>query len=155
MSGIKHVNWQDIPAKRKAEHENYQYNRRKFLGFGETANTCVSVYEIPPGKAAYPYHYHHKNEETFFIISGTGLLKTPAGESAVGPGDLLYFPANENGAHKLTNMSDTQPLVYIDFDVVHDIDVTVYPDSNKIAVWGKDTNRVYRTDDDVDYYTGE
>lgn len=35
------------------------------------------------------------------------------------------------------------------------IDITLYPDSDKIAVWGKDTNRVYRTDDNVAYYEGE
>jgi len=154
MENFRRANINDLPAKHKVGTESYEYTRKKFVPFG-VGNTLVSVYEIPPHKSAYPYHYHHKNEETFYIISGTGRLRTPQGESAVGPGDLLYFPANENGAHKLTNTSDTQPLVYIDFDVVHDIDVTVYPDSNKIAVWGKDTNRVYRTDDDVDYYTGE
>lgn len=40
------------------------------------------------------------------------------------------------GAHKLTNTSKTENLVYIDFDVIHDLDVTVYPDSNKIGIWG-------------------
>ena len=154
MENFRRGNINDLPAKHKIGTENYEYVRKKFVPFG-VGSTLVSVYEVPPHKSAYPYHYHHKNEETFYIISGTGLLKTPEGETQVSPGDLLYFPANENGAHKLTNTSDTEPLVYIDFDVVHDIDVTMYPDSNKIAVWGKGTNRVYRTDDDVDYYTGE
>ena len=31
----------------------------------------------------------------------------------------------------------------------------VYPDSGKLGIWGKDTNRIYRLDDDVDYYEGE
>ena len=155
MSRIKHCKIEEIPAGHKCEHEGYEYFRRKFVPFGEANHTHVCVYEIPPMKAAYPYHFHYKTEETFYIISGTGILKTPEGEWKVSAGELIFFPAGEAGAHKLTNTSDTQPLVYIDFDVVHDIDVTVYPDSNKIAVWGKDTNRVYRTDDDVDYYTGE
>ena len=46
-------------------------------------------------------------------------------------------------------------LIYIDFDVVHDLDVAVYPDSGKIGIWGKNVNRVWRTDDDVDYYENE
>ena len=62
---------------------------------------------------------------------------------------------NEKGAHKLTNSSVTEKLVYLDVDVLHNIDVALYPDSGKIGVWGKDTNRVYRMDDDVDYYEGE
>lgn len=155
MSGIKHMNWQDIPSKQKAEHEDYVYRRRKFLGFGETNNICVSIYEIPPGKAAYPYHYHHKNEETFFILRGHGLLKTPEGEKNVWAGDLLFFPANCDGAHKLTNLSDTEDLVYLDVDVVHDLDVAVYPETGKLGVWGKNINRIWRQQDDVDYYDGE
>ena len=43
MSGIKHINWEDIPAKRKAEHENYQYNRRKFWAL-ERLPIPVSVF---------------------------------------------------------------------------------------------------------------
>ena len=155
MSGIKHVNWEDLPAKQKAEHPDYVYNRRKFLGFGDAANTWVSVYEIPPGKSAYPYHYHCKNEETFFIIRGHGLLKTPEGERRVEAGDFLFFPASSEGAHKLTNLSDTEDLVYLDFDVVHDLDVAVYPETGKLGVWGKGINRVWRGQDEVDYYDGE
>lgn len=115
----------------------------------------VSIYEIPPMKSAYPYHYHHKNEETFYIISGEGMLKTPQGEKKVSAGELLFFPATSEGAHKLTNTSETEKLIYIDFDVVHDLDVAVYPDSNKIGIWGKGVNKVYTLENDTDYYDGE
>ena len=70
-------------------------------------------------------------------------------------GDLLFFPADESGAHKLTNDSDTENLVYIDFDAINDLDAAVYPDSGKIGVWGRNINRVYRMDDKVDYDDGE
>lgn len=152
---IKHSTISDLPARHVAEHEGYEYTRRRFVRRGEAENTLVSVYEIPPGKAAYPYHYHLKDEETFYILSGEGLLKTPVGERPVHAGELLFFPAGSAGAHKLTNTSSTEKLVYIDFDVIHDLDVAVYPDSGKIGVWGKDVNRVYRASDNVDYYDGE
>ena len=155
MSDFKHVNIADLAISHKGEHEGYEYDRKKFLPFGAAEHALVSIYEIPPQKAAYPYHYHCKNEEVFYIISGEGLLKTPEGERTVKEGDLLFFPANEKGAHKLTNLSETEKLVYIDFDVVHDLDVAFYPDSGKIGVWGKEINRIYRVDNDVDYYDGE
>ena len=82
-------------------------------------------------------------------------MKTPEGEKTVSAGDLLFFPANSDGAHKLTNLSDTEDLVYLDFDVVHDLDVAVYPETGKLGVWGKNINRVWRQQDDVDYYDGE
>ena len=152
---MKHRKISELDTSHKAEQEPYEYYKREFVPRSYAASTMVSVYEIPPLKSAYPYHYHLKNEETFYIISGEGILKTPEGERKVTAGDLLFFPASEEGAHKLTNTSETEKLVYIDFDVIHDMDVTIYPDSNKIAVWGKNVNRVYPLEADVGYYEGE
>ena len=145
---------EDLPAQHRAEHEGYEYTRRRFVRRGESGNTLVSVYEIPPGKAAYPYHYHLKDEETFCILRGEGTLRTPQGEQIVHAGDMIFFPAGSEGAHKLTN-TGSETLVYIDFDVIHDLDAAVYPDSGKIGLWGKDINRVYPIEADVPYYDGE
>ena len=155
MSEIKHSKIEDIPVSHKCEHEGYEYYRRKFIPFGGAKDSLVSVYEIPPRKAAYPYHFHHNNEETFYIISGNGLLKTPEGERKVSAGELIFFPTGEQGAHKLTNCSETENLVYIDFDVTHDADITEYPDSGKIGIWGMGINELYPRSANVDYYEGE
>lgn len=155
MGEIRHTRIDDIPASHKAEHGDFEYYRRKFVPFGAAKNTVVSVYEIPPLKSAYPYHYHHKNEETFYILSGEGILKTPDGERKVTAGELLFFPTGPEGAHRLTNSSQTEMLVYIDFDAVHDIDIAVYPDSEKLGVWGMGINQVFPQDRSVDYYHGE
>jgi len=114
----------------------------------------VSLYEIPPGKSAYPYHYHTQNEECFYILSGSGSLRTPEGERPVQAGEFLFFPAGEQGAHKLTNTGDVN-LVYLDYDAEHEIDVAFYPDSGKIGIWGMGINQVYKTEDQVGYYEGE
>ena len=155
MDPVKHEKLSRLPVSHKCEHSDYEYYRRKFVPFGAAKNTLVSVYEVPPGKAAYPYHYHHKNEETFYILSGQGVLKTPQGERNVEAGEFLFFPTGPEGAHKLTNTSETQMLVYIDFDVVHDIDIAVYPDSDKLGVWGMGINQIFPRADAVDYYHGE
>ena len=155
MSEIKHSKIEDIPVRSKCEHEGYEYYRKKFIPFGGAKNSLVSVYEIPPHKSAYPYHFHHNNEETFYILSGEGVLRTPDGERKVSAGEFLFFPTGPAGAHKLTNSSDTENLVYIDFDVVHDVDITIYPDSEKIGVWGMGINQLYPQAEAVDYYDGE
>ena len=152
---IKHSKIEDIPAGHKCEHPDYEYFRRKFIPFGGAKNTVVSVYEVPPKKAAYPYHYHYKNEETFYVLSGEGILKTPDGERQVTAGELIFFPTGPAGAHKLTNSSKTESLVYIDFDVVHDIDAAIYPDSGKLGIWGMGINKIFPEDANVDYYDGE
>ena len=155
MSEIKQFSIDHLPATHRHEQEQFEYFRKKVVPYGASRNTVVSVYEIPPHKSAYPYHYHHKNEETFFILSGNGILKTPQGERTVSAGDFLFFPTGPQGAHRITNSSDTENLVYIDFDTVHDLDIAIYPDSDKIGIWGMGINKIYPSIADVDYYQGE
>lgn len=139
----------------KNEKEGYEYYKTELVSRSMGKQSVVSRYEIPPGKAAYPYHYHCKNEESFYILSGSGLLRTPDGERRISAGDFVFFPADESGAHKLTNDSPSEMLVYLDFDTKNELDVCFYPDSGKLGIWGRGINRLYRTDDDVDYYDGE
>ena len=115
----------------------------------------ASIYKILPRKSTYPYHIHHNNEETFYSLSGEGALRTPDCERNVSAGEFLFFPTEPASVHKLTNCSDTENLVYIDFDVVHDVDITIYPDSEKIGIWDMGINQLYPQAEAVDYYDGE
>jgi len=150
-----HTKADAVAAKHVNNHVKYEYIEREIVPERAGGQCRVSEYELPPGKASYPYHYHMEREEVFYILRGAGILRTPAGEQTVTAGDYLFFPAGEAGAHKLTNASATEPLVYIDFDSHHDVDVAVYPDSGNIGVWGKGIDKVYRADKTAGYYDGE
>ncbi len=138
----------------KSEH-GYEFKKKIIVGKADSEHFDVSVYEVPPGKSAVPYHYHLQNEEVFFILRGTGLLKSPEGERTVTAGDFLYFPSNEKGAHKLTNASETETLVYADFDIMHDPEIAFYPDSQKVGIFGKGHRLIFPVSEQVDYYEGE
>ena len=159
MNRITHINLNDLSAENDNKtHENrkgFEYYRQNLVHRREGGQCIASIYEIPPNKSAYPYHYHTGNEECFYIIRGSGILRTPDGEKQVGAGDFLFFPTGAEGAHKLTNTSETEMLAYLDFDTCNDIDVTFYPDSGKLGVWGKGVDRLYKMQDNVDYYEGE
>ncbi len=155
MEPIVHVALKDAKAVSKSEHAGYAYIKREIVPVREKKGLSVCVYEIPPQKAAYPYHYHMQNEEVFYILSGCGLLKAPEGERPVSAGDFLYFQASESGAHKLINASETEPLIYIDFDTNCPLDVAFYPDSNKVGIFGKGLKQLYRVKDQAEYYDGE
>ena len=145
----------EIPAEHTKEHADYEYFKHPLVPQGMAEQSVISAYEIPPGKTNYPYHYHTKKEESFFILSGSGMLRTPEGESDVKAGDFFFFPANESGAHKLTNTSAIEPLIYLDFDTDNKVDVCIYPDSGKVGIWGKGINKTFRLEQQVDYYDGE
>jgi len=83
MSKPLHIKASDATRKHKNEHDDYEYYKRDLVPKGFAEQCAVSIYEIPPGKSAYPYHYHMKNEECFYIISGEGILKTPLGDQLV------------------------------------------------------------------------
>lgn len=93
------------------------------------------LHVVPPGKAAYPRHAHHANEEMIVVISGTGTYRLGAGSHAVGPGAVCAAPAGtgEEAAHQLVN-TGTEELRYLCISTRHDPDVFEYPDSGKIGV---------------------
>ena len=137
-------------------HEDYEY--KKYAATEKTPRDRVDAafYEIPPGKANYPYHYHMANQEVFYVIRGTGIFRTPDGERQISAGDLIVCSAGEPSAHKITNTSETETLVYLDVDAARAVDVCAYPDSGKIGVnMGGQRNVFFKTDTNVDYYEGE
>ncbi len=154
MDDILHINVENAPKEHVKDHGNYEFYMRSLAPL-YSKDCTVTHYEIPPGKSNYPYHYHMQNEESFYILSGKGLLKTPKGDITVSAGDYIFFPPNENGAHKLTNISETENLSYLDFDTESAVEVSFYPDSKKVGIWGKKVNMLYKTEQSVDYYEGE
>lgn len=53
----------------------------------------VSRYEVPAGKAASPQHA--EDEEIFFVLSGSGWSMEDDRCHAIGPGDVVHYPAYE------------------------------------------------------------
>ncbi|MCA0206491.1 MAG: cupin domain-containing protein [Proteobacteria bacterium] len=121
--------------------------------------------EVPPGKAAWPFHAHHANDEMFVILSGSGELRFGAGRHAVGPGMVAICPAGgAETAHQLI-AGPAEPLRYLAISTMREPDVMEYPDSGKITVFAgaapggdKARRRVaasFRAGDAVDYWEGE
>jgi uncharacterized cupin superfamily protein len=124
-----------------------------------TQRLGVSLWEVEPGQAAYPYHFHLGEEELLVVLVGSPLLRTPAGERRVPPGEVLSFPRGEQGAHQLVNDSD-EPLRFLAVSTNGDPDVVLYPDSGKVGAAerrpdGGGFTGFFRIGDAVDYYEGE
>ncbi len=131
---IKNIN--DIDAK-ISERDGNSFSIKPVVA-GEDIDTCATAFiEVPVGKYAFGYHYHDQSEEIFYVVSGTGKLRCAYGEKDVKAGDMLCFPTGEKGAHVLSNTSDTEPLVFIDFDVkANKTDIVTFPDMGKMMISG-------------------
>ncbi len=103
----------------------------------------ASFIEVEPGSYAFGYHYHEVNEEVFYIISGTGMVRTANGDITVKAGDAIAFPTGEEGAHVIRNASDTEKLVYVDFGSVSESEIVHFPDTDKILAVGPYSNGFY------------
>jgi uncharacterized cupin superfamily protein len=123
------------------------------LGAEQTGTT---LYELPPGEALCPYHYEHAEEEWLLVLEGRPTLRDPDGTHELEPFDLVFFPTGPAGAHRVQN--DTQePVRVLMYSDLRYPAATVYPDSEKIAVWTRDRtdNLIVRRSSGVDYYDGE
>jgi len=98
--------------------------------------TAVYVYDLAPGTSSCPYHYEYE-EEWLLVVDGAVAVRTPDGERAVARGDLMCFPAGPAGAHKILNRGESPARVMM-FSSARVPAVSVYPDSDKIAVWSGD-----------------
>lgn len=155
-SEIKITNKDLIKPKHKSEHEPYEYYKYEVTERNKENQCYVAIYEIPPKKANYPYHYHVNNEEVFYIVSGDGVLETPEGNKRISAGDVIVCPPGEKTAHRLVNSSVSEKLVYFECDTVNVPDVAHYPKSNKVGIIVNGKSSVfYNKDSNVEYYEGE
>jgi uncharacterized cupin superfamily protein len=153
---IQIINKNLIEPQHKCEHEPYEYNKYEITKRSKENQCYIAIYEIPPQKSNYPYHYHLKNEEVFYIISGNGILETLNGNKTISPGDIIVCPPSEKGAHRIINNSQTEKLVYLDFDTVNSPEVVFYPNSDKVGIIiNGESSTFYNRHTNVDYYEGE
>jgi len=125
------------------DRDGNQFNVKTIIPDQETSKCRANFVEIEPGNYAYGYHYHEANEEVFYIISGSGVVRTLESEIQVKAGDVIGFPTGEKGAHVISNNSESEKLVYIDFGTTLLPEVVHLPDFNKIMVISGEVNGVY------------
>jgi uncharacterized cupin superfamily protein len=119
----------------------------------------VSLWEVPPGEAAYPYHFHYADEEVVIVLSGQPSLRTSGGVRRLEEGEALHFSLGEEGAHQILNEGE-ETATFLAISSNGRPDVVAYPDSGKIGVGerlphGGGLRAFFRRDDGVTYWTGE
>lgn len=150
------INQQDLVGKHKAEHKDYEYIKYEVTPRDKFDQCYVAIYEVPPLKASYPYHYHIANTEAFYVISGCGIVETRTGKRPIKEGDFIICPPSEKGTHKIMNTSEHVPLKYIDFDTTHTPDIVHYPNTSKTGIIvHNQPGMFFRDSSQVNYYEGE
>ena len=88
---------------------------------------------VPPGRTACPFHTHAIEDEVFYVLSGTGVLRYGEALHPLRAGDCVSCPAGTGVAHQLANTGDVD-LVYLAIGRRDPHEVCTYPDSGKVMV---------------------
>jgi len=141
------------------EREGFRAQRARISRQAGAERLGLSLWEVPPGQAAYPYHAHLTEEELVVVLAGTPSLRTPDGWRKLEQGEVVPFPRGEEGAHQIVNRTE-ETVRFLAFSSSGEPDVVLQPDSGKIGAFERRPDggglRVwFRREDEREYYDGE
>jgi uncharacterized cupin superfamily protein len=136
--------------------EGFRSGMFRLGGLVGATQSGMTVYELAPGQAVCPYHYEYGEEEWAVVLAGRPTVRDPDGEHRLEPWDAVFFPRGPDGAHQVRNDGPEPARILMFSPVVHPA-ATVYPDSDKVAVWtgNKDDDLMFRRGSAVGYFDGE
>ena len=141
------------------EHEGFNCLRARLGRQAGSERIGASLFAVPPGQAAYPYHWHLAEEELLIVLDGSPLLRTANREVRLQRGEVVAFPRGESGAHQVINDTE-QETRFLAFSEQGEPDIVMYPDSGKLGAFerrpeGGGLYKLFRLEDEVGYWDGE
>jgi uncharacterized cupin superfamily protein len=95
-------------------------------GFG------INLTTLAPGAMSALRHHHAVQDEFVYILEGTPVLVTDAGETPLAPGMCAGFRAGSGNGHHLVNRSDAA-VVFLEIGDRRPGDRVGYPDDDLLA----------------------
>lgn len=150
-----HLNLAEIPWEIAPSEGRYACDEKFVVAHVAQQRLDLSAVRLAPGKSSWPFHFHHANEELFFVLEGTGELRLGHERRRLRPMDIISCPPGPAGAHEIHNDGD-QPLVYLVIGTVDPVDIIEYPDSGKVLIRNEqsDFEHIARLADRVPYLDG-
>ena len=134
LDAIPQTNLTGYPPPFDADVEGRWYRRlAPVAGFAKIGASHVT---LKPGAYSSQRHWHEGQDELVVMLEGEAVLIEDEGETVVGPGDVLAFPAGARNGHRLHNRGEV-PCVFIaisagdkaqDHGGYSDIDMVFGPD---------------------------
>jgi uncharacterized cupin superfamily protein len=132
-------------------------HRFAYRSFGDalgTKATGMTVYELEPGEASWPYHFEVAEEELLFVIAGELTLRTPDRERTLRAGDIVAFPAGAAGAHAVRNEGTEVARYAMPSSRAPYGAATIYPDSDTFQIYGPGFHHRGRLGEKTEYWDG-
>ena len=119
--------------------------RRKLGDAAGLTQYGVNLLRLPPGAWSSQRHWHTRQDEFVYVLSGEVVLVTDEGEESLTAGDCAGFKAGDPNGHHLQNRGTIEALVLEigtrnegDSSPYCDIDMIVPPDGKPVLYVHKD-----------------
>ena len=106
----------------------------------------VNLAVLEPGAWSSQRHWHEKEDEFIYVLSGELVLSDDAGDHVLKPGMCAGFKAGSGDAHHLVNRS-ARAVVYLEIGDRSAGDEVAYPDDDLAVRAGPDGKRRYERKD--------
>jgi uncharacterized cupin superfamily protein len=97
-------------------------------------NFGVNLLRLPPGVPSSMRHWHSKQDEFVYVVSGEVVLVTDAGEQILRAGMVAGFPAGRPDGHRLVNRSK-EDAILLEVGDRTALDECDYPDIDLAVRW--------------------
>ncbi len=148
----------DEPRSAVSKKPGYESVRQRVGDKAGGKRIGTSVWELLPGQAAYPYHWHYVEEEQLIVLEGTPLLRDHVGWRRLERGGVVAFLPGEEGGHQLVNDS-AETVRFLAISTSGEPDIINYPDQGKLGVAQRppgtgQLSKYFLTGDEVAYDHG-
>ena len=145
------------------DRDGFTYRRARIGWQVGSERLGISLYEVPPGQATFPYHWHGANEELLIVLSGRPSLRSPQGWRELAEGEVVAFRVGPDGAHQIVNRSG-EAVRFLMVSEMNAPELSGYPDTGRIGTLNRppgsrgdedDIAAWFRLSDQQDYWEGE
>jgi len=110
----------------------------------------VNLVHLPPGAWSSQRHWHQKEDEFVYVLSGELVLRSDGGREVVRAGECVAFPKDSGDGHHFINRG-TETAIYLEVGTRTGDDIVTYPDIDLLT----DKRRGYLHKDGTPYVAGE
>ena len=116
-------------------HGGREFKRKQLADAAGGERLGTSLYEVPAGKRLWLRHYHEGNEESIYVLDGSGTLFLGPDETEhdLEAGDYVALPAGEGSAHDVE--AGEEGLRLLMSGTMDEPDITVYPDRDMVGLY--------------------
>ncbi len=111
---------------------------RRRIRLGDAAGLTqfgVNLCTLPPGAWSSQRHWHSREDELIYVVSGEVVLVTDSGEETLRAGDAAGFKAGDPDGHSFQNRSQAD-VILMEIGSRIEGDIATYPDIDLLAVPG-------------------